>query len=101
MANSEDQAKSSSGIGVSKNGDALYPGKGFRIGEYRIIDTLGHGSMATVYLAEDATNHEVALKLFQELPGVSKTMLERFSREAEASKKLRRHPNIITIYTTG
>jgi serine/threonine protein kinase len=81
--------------------DTTYPGKGMRIGEYVIIDTLGHGSMATVYLARDATGHEVALKVFQEGPGVSPTMLERFKREAEASKKLRRHPNIMKVYATG
>lgn len=77
------------------------PGKGFRIGEYEIEETLGHGSMATVYLARDPTGHEVAIKLFQEGPGVSPTMLERFKREAEASKKLRRHPNIMKVYATG
>ncbi|HMP74819.1 MAG TPA: serine/threonine-protein kinase [Kiritimatiellia bacterium] len=77
------------------------PGKGFTIGGYTIIDTLGHGSMATVYLARDATGHEVAIKVFQEGPGVSPTMLERFKREAEASKKLRRHPNIMKVYATG
>ena len=37
--------------------------------------------MAEVYLAEDQTGHEIALKLFQEGPGVSETMLERFRRE--------------------
>ncbi|MBU1693611.1 MAG: serine/threonine protein kinase [Verrucomicrobia bacterium] len=78
-----------------------YPGKGFHIGEYVITDFLGHGSMASVFLAADGTGHEVALKIFQEGPGVSATMLERFRREAEASKKLRRHPNIMPIYTTG
>lgn len=77
------------------------PGKGVRVGDYVIIDTLGHGSMATVYLARDSTGHEVALKVFQEGPGVSPTMLERFKREAEASKKLRRHPNIMKVYATG
>lgn len=77
------------------------PGKGYRVGEYTIVETLGHGSMATVYLARDGTGHEVALKLFQEGPGVSPTMLERFRREAEASKKLRRHPNIMKVYATG
>jgi len=77
------------------------PGKGFRIGEYVIEKSIGHGSMATVYLAHDSTGHEVALKIFQEGPGVSATMLERFRREAEASKKLRRHPNIMKVYATG
>lgn len=84
-----------------EGGSLPYPEKGVRIGEYMLGDALGQGAMATVFLAEDATGHEVAIKLFQEGPGVSKTMLERFRREAEASKKLRRHTNIITIYSTG
>lgn len=79
----------------------VYPGPGFRLGEYLIKDILGHGSMATVFLASDGTGHDVAIKIFQEGPGVSPTMLERFRREAEATKKLRRHPNIMKVYTTG
>lgn len=82
-------------------GEVNLPGRGFRIGEYVIDKTLGHGAMGTVYLAHDGTGHEVALKLFQEGPGVSATMLERFRREAEASKKLRRHPNVMKVYATG
>ncbi len=78
-----------------------YPGKGFRLGEYVIEQTLGQGSMATVYLAKDPTGNDVAIKVFVEGAGVSTTMLERFRREAEASKKLRRHPNILTVYTSG
>jgi serine/threonine-protein kinase len=57
--------------------------------------------MATVYLAKDPLGNEVALKIFQEGPGVSNTMLGRFEREAQATKKLRRHPNIITVYSAG
>lgn len=77
------------------------PGLGFRVGEYTVIGELGHGSMATVYLVRDRTGHELALKLFKESQGVSTTMLERFRREAEATKKLRRHPHILTVYATG
>lgn len=77
------------------------PGPGFRIGNYVIEEVLGRGAMATVYLARDDTGHEVAMKVFQEGPGVSATMLERFRREAAASKKLRRHPHILTVYETG
>lgn len=91
----------SQGRGDAGEAPPKYPGRGFRIGEYLIVDTLGHGSMATVFLARDATGHDVAIKLFQEGPGVSPTLLERFKREAEASKKLRRHPNIMKVYATG
>ncbi len=78
-----------------------YPTKGFRIGEYLIQDILGHGAMSTVFLATDGTNHQVALKVLQEGPHVSETMLERFRREVEACKILRPHPHIITVYDTG
>ena len=78
-----------------------FPGRGFRLADYEIVDTLGHGSMATVFLARDASGHEVALKIFQEGPGVSPTLLERFKREAEASKKLRKHPHVMKVYETG
>ncbi|OGV42555.1 MAG: hypothetical protein A2X46_04630 [Lentisphaerae bacterium GWF2_57_35] len=94
-------AKPAQSISVEGAPSPPYPGKDFRIDEYTLSDTLGHGSMATVFLATDRTGHEVAIKIFQEGPGVSATMLERFSREAEASKKLRRHPNIMKIYATG
>jgi len=78
-----------------------FPGKGFRLGEYEILSTLGQGAMATVYQAIDTSGNEVALKVFVEGSGVSRTMIERFRREAEATKKLRRHPHILTVYATG
>ena len=81
--------------------EPAFPKPGFRIGEYVIENMLGHGSMSTVFLARDATNHEVALKVFQESPNVSEVMRERFRREVEASKQLRSHPNILTVYATG
>ncbi len=100
MTASKRQPKQAAEI-QEKDSAPHYPGKGFSIGEYVITDTLGHGAMATVYQARDSTGHDVALKVFQEGPGVSAIMLERFRREAEASKKLRRQSNILTIYATG
>lgn len=71
------------------------------LGGYRIRGRLGQGAMADVYDAEDSTGHSVALKVFRAGGGMSYTMLERFRREAEATKKLRRHPYILTVYATG
>jgi hypothetical protein len=71
------------------------------LGGYRILGRLGQGAMADVYDAEDSTGHSVALKVFRAGGGMSYTMLERFRREAEATKKLRRHPYILTVYATG
>ncbi len=78
-----------------------YPSAGMSLGGYHILEILGHGSMATVFRATDDSGHEVALKVFMQTKSVSRTMLERFRREAEASKKLRRHPHILTVYSTG
>lgn len=82
-------------------GAAAVPGPGFRIGEYLIMDTIGLGAMSTVFRARDGTRHEVAMKVVRAGPHVSATVMERFRREAEASKILRPHPHIVTVYATG
>lgn len=74
---------------------------GRSLGGYQIVGRLGHGAMADVYDAVDSTGHEVALKVFKAGGGMSYTMLERFRREAEATKILRRHPYILTVYASG
>jgi hypothetical protein len=74
---------------------------GLNLGGYRVVGRLGHGAMADVYDAVDSTGHEVALKVFQSGGAMSYTMLERFRREAEATKILRRHPYILTVYASG
>lgn len=74
---------------------------GRNLGGYQIVGRLGRGAMADVYDAVDSTGHEVALKVFKAGGGMSYTMLERFRREAEATKILRRHPYILTVYASG
>lgn len=74
---------------------------GMNLGGYQVVGQLGHGAMADVYDAVDSTGHEVALKVFKAGGGLSYTMLERFRREAEATKILRRHPYILTVYASG
>ncbi|MDF3131164.1 serine/threonine-protein kinase [Kiritimatiellaeota bacterium B1221] len=74
---------------------------GMNLGGYQIVGRLGRGAMADVYDAVDSTGHEVALKVFKAGGGMSYTMLERFRREAEATKILRRHPYILTVYASG
>jgi len=74
---------------------------GMNLGGYHVVGHLGHGAMADVYDAVDSTGHEVALKVFKSQGGLSYTMLERFRREAEATKILRRHPYILTVYASG
>ena len=76
--------------------------KGYLLGErYRIIDTLGEGGMANVYLAEDIIlQRKVAVKILRlDLQNESQTQA-RFQREALASSELS-HPNIVSVLDVG
>lgn len=71
------------------------------IGAYRILEQLGEGGMATVYLAEQAepVKRHVALKILK--PGMdSKQIVARFESERQALAVLD-HPNIAKIYDGG
>lgn len=72
--------------------------KGFYVGKYRVIDVLGTGGVARVFLAEQISMRRmVALKMLLNDFKSDKTMQERFRREARAAAKLR-HPNIIQVF---
>lgn len=70
-------------------------------GRYKIIEKIGSGGMANVYLAEDLIlERKVAVKMmsldFQE----DEQNLRRFQREALSTTELD-HPNIVNIYDVG
>src|SRR6185503_11265381 len=67
---------------------------------YRIERELGHGGMATVYLAEDVRHHRrVAVKvLHPELSAVIGP--ERFLKEIELTAGLQ-HPHILPLFDSG
>ena len=69
------------------------------LGEYEVLAELGHGGMATVYLAHDlALDRKVAIKvLAPALLLMGEGMVERFRREARTAAALS-HPHIIPIY---
>src|ERR1039457_1587217 len=68
---------------------------------YRVIEVLGSGGMGVVYLAEDPVlNRKVALKVPHPSSTDSKTIRDRFLREARAAAALD-HPAICRIYETG
>src|SRR2546425_931471 len=69
------------------------------LGEYEILLELGHGGMATVYLAHDlALDRKVAIKvLAPALLLMGEGMVERFKREARTAAAVS-HPHIIPIY---
>lgn len=70
-----------------------------RIGRYRLLQELGHGGQAVVWLAHDEMlDRRVALKLLDAGGGwLSQARRDRLQREANALARLD-HPNICTIY---
>src|SRR6187399_1256582 len=68
------------------------------VSHYRIVEPLGAGGMAEVYLAEDEKLHrQVALKVLSSEVLQDIDRLRRFKREALAVSGLN-HPNILTIF---
>ena len=68
------------------------------LGIYDIHSELGHGGMATVYLAHEISlNRKVAIKVMSPAMIHGAGMVERFKREARTAAALS-HPNIIPIY---
>ncbi len=67
---------------------------------YRIIRELGHGGMATVYIATDLRyQREVAIKVLDPALGLG-PMAERFLREIDVAAKLT-HPHIVPLLDSG
>ena len=67
-------------------------------GEYEILNELGRGGMATVFLAHDTSlDRKVAIKVMAPQLLEGEGMAERFKLEARTAAKLS-HPHIIPIY---
>ena len=84
-------------IGVPQGGliDAL---RRATVGEYEIKGELGHGGMASVFLAHEvALDRKVAIKVMSPALFSTAGMVERFKREARTSASLS-HPHIIPIF---
>src|SRR5262249_43801781 len=88
-------------------GSAQAPGRSGRMsetlaaGRYRIERELGHGGMATVYLAHDAElERPVAVKLLAEHLADDEDFHARFVREARLAGRLS-HPNVGRGYDAG
>lgn len=72
-----------------------------RIGNYRLLEVIGRGGQATVWLAEDErVRRNVALKILRGDPLAAPTLLARFRREAALAAKID-HPAICPMIDLG
>jgi carbon catabolite-derepressing protein kinase len=70
---------------------------GQRLGQYKIVKTLGEGSFGKVKLAiHEVTNQKVALKIINRRKLVTRDMAGRIEREIQYLQLLR-HPHIIKL----
>ena len=68
---------------------------------YEVEERLGHGGMATVYLAHDLKlGREVAIKLLADNFAGDDDVRKRFSREARLAARLD-HPNVVQVFDVG
>ena len=76
----------------------LLPGERFQ--DYEVVRELGHGGMATVYLAQDLRHgRQVALKVLR--PELSASFgADRFAREIAFAARLN-HPHILPLHDSG
>jgi WD40 repeat protein/tRNA A-37 threonylcarbamoyl transferase component Bud32 len=74
---------------------------GQTLGQYRIIEPIGQGGMATVYKVYQAgLDRYVAVKVLPPQHALTPGFKERFIREARAVAQLS-HPNILPVYDFG
>ncbi|MBL8776951.1 MAG: serine/threonine protein kinase [Acidimicrobiales bacterium] len=71
---------------------------------YRILEIIGSGGFATVYLGEDlrpAMRRKVALKVLRSELSAQEDFRDRFQRESLLAVQLDHHPNIVPVYDAG
>jgi serine/threonine protein kinase len=72
----------------------------FFINQYKILDRLGRGRMASVYKAAHQLGQVVAIKILPPSKGKNPQILARFQREARLAMKLK-HPNVVRSFQVG
>ncbi|MEQ8675514.1 MAG: protein kinase [Aggregatilineales bacterium] len=71
------------------------------LGNYKVIDHLGQGGMATVYIGfQESVDRKVAIKVLPPHPGLDEQFIERFQVEARTIARLQ-HPHILPLYDYG
>ncbi|WP_010282548.1 Stk1 family PASTA domain-containing Ser/Thr kinase [Bacillus timonensis] len=70
-------------------------------GRYKILEVIGGGGMANVYLARDVIlERDVAIKVLRLDFSNDEEFIKRFRREAHSATSLA-HPNVVSIYDVG
>ena len=70
-------------------------------GRYTVLERIGSGGMADVWLADDShLQRQVALKVLHARFAQDREFVERFRREAEAAAGLQ-HPNVVAVFDRG
>ena len=89
------------GAGVTLGDSALSEGPGTRIGRYKLLQLIGEGGFACVYMAEQAepVRRKVALKIIK-LGMDTKQVIGRFEAERQALAMMD-HPNIAKVFDGG
>ena len=88
------------GLLTNFQSEQLLQGKwrGFTIGKFRVLESLGRGGMGCVYLCEHQhMGHRVAVKVLPVAKANDPAALGRFYREARAAGTLD-HPNLVRAY---
>jgi tetratricopeptide (TPR) repeat protein/predicted Ser/Thr protein kinase len=90
------------GAGGAEDGEALARSfLGRKLGEFRVLREIGRGSMGIVFEAEqEGLKRRVAVKVLPPSLSITKTVIQRFLREAQSIAKLS-HENIVQIYEIG
>lgn len=71
------------------------------LGKFKILDEVGAGAFATVYLGRNLeTNEIVAVKVLSQQLTRDRRYVERFQREAMLAQRLK-HPNIVRVLDHG
>src|SRR5579875_2854076 len=75
--------------------------EGLLAGRYRLDHVLGHGGMATVFVAQDTVlDRTVAIKLLARRKDESGVLRERFHREAKHEARIV-HPHVVAVHDVG
>jgi len=68
---------------------------------YRVMQPLGIGGMASVYLAvQESLDREVALKVMAPALAANQEFADRFLKEGRITARLS-HPNLVTVFDIG